>query len=112
MANEPLTIKVDPDSELARALKAADEPVHLDVSGVVYRVSRENEDLWAGYDPAKVRAGLRRFAGLITPSDLPRAASSTWRLSIDSSRRGSSHARRRGHPRSPAGIASPAVMLS
>ena len=73
MATEPLTIKVDPESELARAL-AGSEPssIRLDVSGVRYRVSREDDDLWANYDPERVRAGLRRFAGSISPEDAQR----------------------------------------
>ena len=74
MAKEPMTITVDPASELARALaEAAEQPVRLDVNGVLYRVSRESaNDPWAGYNPATVRAGLRRFAGTISPEDAER----------------------------------------
>lgn len=70
MANEPLTIKVDPDSELARALdEAAATPVVLERNGTRYRVSPEDADPWANYDPAKLRASLRQAAGTITPEE-------------------------------------------
>ncbi len=64
--NEPLTIKVDPDSALARALDEAATSVVLERNGVRYRVSPEADDPWAGYDPERVRAGLRRFAGTLS----------------------------------------------
>lgn len=53
MPEEPFKVKVDPASELARVLAAAaGAPVHLDVDGVPYRVTPEQErDLWTGYDP-------------------------------------------------------------
>ena len=64
MATEPLTITVDPESELARALGEADEsPVRFDVRGVRYRVHREEADPFADYDPAQVRRSLARYAG-------------------------------------------------
>lgn len=68
------TITIDPTSEVARALTdAGDRPVRLVVGGVRYRVSREQgDDPWAGYDPARVRAGLREFAGSISPEDAER----------------------------------------
>ncbi len=69
MANEPLTIKVDPDSELAHALDEAATPVVLERDGVRYRLSREEDDPWAHYDPAKLRAALRQVAGTITPEE-------------------------------------------
>jgi hypothetical protein len=78
-AKEPVTITVDPDSELARALDESEAPVVLEVSGGRYRVSREAEDLWAGYDPAKVRAGLRRFAGSISPEEAERLKALIYR---------------------------------
>ena len=67
MAKESLTIHVDPDSELARALHNPDAaPVVLNSNGVRFRVSRDDDDLWADYDPERVRAGLRQFAGMIS----------------------------------------------
>ena len=69
MTNDPLTIKVDPESDLARALDEAATSVVLERNGVRYRVSPEADDPWAGYDPERVREGLRRFAGMITPEE-------------------------------------------
>ncbi len=69
MAKEPLTIKVDPASELARALAAADAPVLLDTGGTRYSVTKASSDPLSTYDPARIRAGLKRFAGLISPEE-------------------------------------------
>ena len=67
MAEEPLTIHLDPDSDLARALADADaEPVFLDTNGVRWRVIRASDDLWAGYDPDAVLAGLQAAAGSLS----------------------------------------------
>ena len=67
MAEEPLTIHLDPDSDLARALADADaEPVFLDSNGVRWRVIRATDDLWAGYDPDAVLAGLQAAAGSLS----------------------------------------------
>lgn len=80
MAKEPLTIKVDPQSELGRALDEADAaPVVLDRGGVRFRVSRDDDDPWANYDPEKVRAGLRKFAGMISPEDAERLKEAIYR---------------------------------
>jgi hypothetical protein len=68
MAKEPLTITVDPDSELARVLDAADaRPVVLDSRGVRYRV--EPEDVFARYDPRQALAALRRGRGALKGVD-------------------------------------------
>ena len=67
MAKEPLTIHLDPESELARILAAAEEtPVVLDSNGVRFRVIRADEDLWADYDPEAVLEGLREIAGTLS----------------------------------------------
>ncbi len=80
MAKEPLTIKVDPQSELGRALDETDAaPVVLDRGGVRFRVSRDDDDPWANYDPEKVRAGLRKFAGMISPEDAERLKEAIYR---------------------------------
>jgi hypothetical protein len=66
----PLTIHVEPDSELARALSDVEEvPVLLDSNGQRFRVFRVSDDPWANYDPEKVRAGLRKFAGTLPPEE-------------------------------------------
>jgi hypothetical protein len=70
MAKEPLTIVIDPDSELGRALDETDgEPVVLLRNGTRFRVTRDPDDPWANYDPEKVRDGLRKFAGMLTPEE-------------------------------------------
>ena len=62
MAKEPLTIVIDPDSELGRALGETDgEPVVLLRNGTRFRVTRDPDDPWANYDPEKVRDGLRKI---------------------------------------------------
>lgn len=70
MAKEPLTIKVDPHSELARVLAATDEPVVLDSNGMRYTVNRERSDLLAGYSPQRTRAALEKSAGAFKGMDL------------------------------------------
>jgi hypothetical protein len=70
MRKEPLTIQVEPDSELALALaRADDEPVVLDSNGVRFRVIRASDDLWADYDPDAVLAGLRAVAGTLSAEE-------------------------------------------
>lgn len=70
MRKEPLTIQIDPESELARALaEADDDPVILDSNGVRFRVIRLSEDLWADYDPDQVLAALKAAAGTLSPEE-------------------------------------------
>jgi hypothetical protein len=70
MSNEPRTITIDPDSELGRALDEAEgSPVVLLRGQARFRVTRDPDDPWAGYDPAKVRAGLHKFAGMLTSDE-------------------------------------------
>jgi hypothetical protein len=54
MAKEPLTITLEPDSDLARALADADVAVILESNGVRYTLSREN--VFARYDAQAVFA--------------------------------------------------------
>ena len=68
-AQEPVII-VKPDKELARVLDAADRtPVIVERAGVQYRIERQPDDVWAGYDPKRVREGLRRSAGAFAGID-------------------------------------------
>jgi hypothetical protein len=70
MSREPLTITIDPDSELGRALDEANgNPIVLVREGVRFRVTRDPDDPWASYDPEKVRDGLKKVAGLLTPEE-------------------------------------------
>ncbi len=70
MTKEPLTFTIDPDSELGRALDESDgSPIVLERNGAHFRMTRDPDDPWADYDPEKVRAGLREFAGMLTPEE-------------------------------------------
>lgn len=70
MPKAPLTITLDPNSELAHALDDADEvTIILESKGTRYTVKRADDDIWAGYDPEKVRAALKQFAGTLTPEE-------------------------------------------
>jgi hypothetical protein len=78
--NEPLTITIDPDSELGRALDETNgAPVVLLRGKERFRVIRDPEDPWAHYDPERVRAGLRKFAGIITPEEGERIKEAIYR---------------------------------
>ena len=59
--------------------EAAGSPVRLERNGVVYRLVREQDDVWADYDPERVREGLRRVAGLITPEEAERMKELVYR---------------------------------
>jgi hypothetical protein len=70
MTNPALTITISPDSELAWALDAGvAESVVLVHGGNRFRVIRESDDPWATYDPARLRAGLKKVAGLLSPEE-------------------------------------------
>jgi hypothetical protein len=80
MTKEPFTITIDPDSELGRALDETNgEPVVLLRGGTRFRVIREAEDPWATYDPAKLRAGLKKVAGLLSPEEGDRIIETIYR---------------------------------
>lgn len=81
MAKEPLTIKLDPESELARVLSAADElPVVLDSNGKRYRLSPAGEDIGAGDEPdaAHVRAVLAETVGSWADLDIDRVIADVY----------------------------------
>jgi hypothetical protein len=65
------TIEVDPKSQLAKALSLAEKQTVVLVSnGVRFTVTRAtDDDLWADYDPERVRAALREAAGTLTPEE-------------------------------------------
>jgi hypothetical protein len=87
MVAEPLTIEVEPGSELARALAEANgRPVRLVSNGVRFRVNRDEEDIWAGYDPEKIREGLERYAGIISPEEAERIKEMIYRAREEGTR--------------------------
>jgi hypothetical protein len=70
MAKGPLTITIDPDSELGRALdQATGEPIVLLRDGTRFLVTRDPDDPWANYDPEKVLEGLYEIAGTLSPAE-------------------------------------------
>lgn len=68
MATTPKTIQVTETTELPALLDdAAHVPLILERDGQRFRLSRESaDDLWANYDPERVRTGVRQFAGTIS----------------------------------------------
>ncbi|MEA2595786.1 MAG: hypothetical protein QOF01_2255 [Thermomicrobiales bacterium] len=75
-------ITVSDESNLTELLdEAAVEPVLLEKDGVLYRLSRADEvaDIWAGYDPERVRAGLSAMSGIITAEEAERMKALVYR---------------------------------
>jgi hypothetical protein len=71
MAKEPLTITIDPESELGQALAAVDDArLVLARGGARFRVTRETDALWANYDPERVRHALRQSIGALSGVDI------------------------------------------
>jgi len=67
MLTELDPIHVAPDSELARVLdRIGKTPVLLEKGGKLYRLTEESQDnIWAGYDPKRAKAALRKSAGAL-----------------------------------------------
>ncbi len=63
----PMIFTLDPKSERAQGLASVDEdPVLPDSDGVRYTVNRaEDDELWADYDPERVRAAAWGGSSLI-----------------------------------------------
>lgn len=86
MVHEPEAIHIADDSELARLLKHIEiRPIRLEKDGVVYRVIRE-DNAWAGYDPAKVRAAVRATAGSWADLDADALIADLYRAREEGSR--------------------------
>jgi hypothetical protein len=68
-AHEP--IKVTAESDLVQLLdRAVAEPVLLEKDGIVYRLSvADPDDIWAGYDPQRLRETVYRMAGSISEEE-------------------------------------------
>jgi hypothetical protein len=91
VASKPTKIKVPADSDLARALKAAgSDPVVVESNGELYRLDRMEkepaEDIWAGYDPEKVRDAIDRYAGTITQEEADAWIADLYRARKEGSR--------------------------
>jgi hypothetical protein len=76
-----VTIEVDPESELARALAAMDEKAVVLVSnGARFSVMRaEDGDPSAGSDQERVREALRAGSGIFTPEEAERLKQDIYR---------------------------------
>lgn len=80
MADEPITIQISPDSELGRALDSdGGTSVILERNGTRFRVTRDQDETRASYDPERFRAALRKIAGLITPEEAERMKETIYR---------------------------------
>ena len=65
-----ITIEVEPERELARLVARADVlPVVLEKEGVRYRLTREEPDPFADYDPVQVQASFRSLVGIFDGVD-------------------------------------------
>ena len=61
---EPNLIHIEEGSELARLLDdMGDTPLLLEKDGMLYRVSRQLYDIWAGYDANRAKAAIMKTAG-------------------------------------------------
>ena len=70
MVAEPNTVVVDPESEVAAFLdQATDAPLLVEFSGRRFRVTRESDDPFAGYDPERAAAALTRVFGILKGVD-------------------------------------------
>lgn len=90
MAAAPKRIKVTPGSELARLLEEARRgPVLLEENGSLYRLDRveqESEDIWAGYDPERVRVAIDTYGGSWKDLDAEALKASIYRAREEGSR--------------------------
>jgi hypothetical protein len=70
MRGKPVTIIIDPDNELGRALaEGGGEPFVLVRGAARIRVTRDADDPWAAYDSETVLGGLYEIAGTPSPAE-------------------------------------------
>lgn len=79
------------DYELATLLRAAaseGETLRIEADGDTFliHVEPEREDIWADYDPEKVRAALREFAGSWSDLDVDEIKARIYRAREEGSR--------------------------
>jgi hypothetical protein len=87
MAKEPEPIKVPPEGDLADLLAMAEEtPLVLERNGVRYRLVKEEDDLWSGYDPKAVRAAVAETAGSWADLDADALIEAVYRARAEGSR--------------------------
>ena len=92
MAVEPKRIRIAADSELGRLLERATlAPLVFESNGDLYRINRverEHEDIWAGYDPKKVREVIKQTAGAWADLDAEALIERVYRAREEGSRPG------------------------
>ena len=87
MVSEPKAIEVEPRGEIDRLLDdVASRPVRLDRKDERFRLVREDDDVWAGYEPERARAGMRAAAGKWTDLDAEAVKASIYRAREEGSR--------------------------
>ena len=87
LTRQPDPITVGEETNLGRLLDtAASTPVRLERNGIIYRLVREETDPWAAYDPERVREGLRRYAGTLTPEEGERLKDQIYRARDEGTR--------------------------
>ncbi len=87
MSTESVTIEVDPESEIGSVLaRAEDAPIVLKLNGVRFRLEREADVSEFGYDPERLREGLRRYAGTLDPEEGERWKELLYRAREEGSR--------------------------
>lgn len=77
MTGKTITVHVEPGSELDRALAEADDrEIVLERNGTRYRVKAvphleiaDPDDIWAGYDPERMRETIEQFAGTLSDQE-------------------------------------------
>jgi hypothetical protein len=74
-------IHISDETDLVQLLdRAGEQPVLLERDGVVYRLSlADPDDLWAGYDPERLRATVTRMAGSISEEERERIKALIYR---------------------------------
>ncbi len=71
MAKARKRIEVAQGTVVARLLdKAARTPLLLETDGELYRLQRADDDIWADYDPEKVREALTKYADRWQDTDI------------------------------------------
>ncbi len=89
MAHNLRKMRVTPGSELARLLEEVrGDILLLEKDGELYRLMREEkkEDIWAGYDPEKVRKALAETAGSWADIDTDALIADIYRAREEGSR--------------------------
>jgi hypothetical protein len=86
MNADPITIIIDPESELGRALEISQRPVLLVSGNERFTVSREPRDASPDHDVEAFRQALHEISGMITPEEAERRKELIYRSREEGSR--------------------------